>query len=132
MLAKAFLILTDCLVVRNNSCVNASSWEFFLFILTIGPVLFFAEDFNLFYCVFFSLTLTSWYFTIFYNIVTLPWENFNLVSLTFSKIVRTNIDSLTAISLSGFFNCPMNCNCWIASRSESNAFCILWSNVINV
>ena len=38
LLAMAFLILVVCLVVRNNSCDNSSSWKFFLFILNIVPV----------------------------------------------------------------------------------------------
>ena len=59
-LAKGFFILGVCLVVINNSCGNSSSWKFFSFILNIVPFLFFAEDFNLFYCVFVILTLTFW------------------------------------------------------------------------
>ena len=59
LLAKAFLILVVCLVVRNNLCSNYSSSKFFLFNLNIVPVLFFSADFNLFNCVFVSLTLGS-------------------------------------------------------------------------
>ena len=53
-LALAFLILAVSLVVRNNSCGNSSSWIFFLFILNIVLVLFFAASFNLLNCVFVS------------------------------------------------------------------------------
>ena len=59
LLAKAFLILVVCLVVRNNSCGNSSPSKFFLFILNIVPILFFAPDFNWFNCVFVSITLAS-------------------------------------------------------------------------
>ena len=59
LIAKAFLILVVCLVVRNNSCDNSSSSKFFLFNVNIVPVLFFAADFNLFNYVFVSLTLAS-------------------------------------------------------------------------
>ena len=59
-LAKGFLILVVCLAARNNSCGNSSSWTFFLFILNIVPVPYFASDFNLFNCVSLSLTLASW------------------------------------------------------------------------
>ena len=51
LLAKAFLILVVCLVVKNNSCGNSSPSKFFLFNLNIVPVLFFAADLNLFNCV---------------------------------------------------------------------------------
>ena len=44
---------------RNDSCGNSSSSKFFLFNLDIVSVLFFAADFNLFNCVFVSLTLAS-------------------------------------------------------------------------
>ena len=70
-------------------------WQFFifkvfLFNLNIARVLFFTADFSLFNYVFVSLIFASWWFAIFYNTVTLPWEN--LVSLTFSKIVKTKAD----------------------------------------
>ena len=55
----AFLILVVCLVVKSNSCGNSSSSNFFLLVLNIVPVLFFAADFDLFNCVFVSLTLAS-------------------------------------------------------------------------
>ena len=48
LLAKAFLILVVCLAVKDNSCGNSSYSKFFLFILNIVPVLFFAADFNSF------------------------------------------------------------------------------------
>ena len=60
LLAKAFLNLIVCLNVRNNSCGNSSSSKFFLFNLNIVPALSFAADYNLFNCVFVSLTLSSW------------------------------------------------------------------------
>ena len=47
LLAKAFLILVVCLVVRNNSCGNSSSSQFFLFDLYLVSVLLFATGFNL-------------------------------------------------------------------------------------
>ena len=52
-------ILIDCLVVRNNSCGNSSSSNFFLVNLNIFLFLLFAADFNLFNCIFVSLTLAS-------------------------------------------------------------------------
>ena len=55
----AFLILVVYLVVKSNSCGNSSSSNFFLLVLNIVPVLFFAADFDLFNCVFVSLTLAS-------------------------------------------------------------------------
>ena len=58
-LGKKFLILVVCRVVRNNSWGNSSSWKFFLVILNVAPVLFFVADFNLFSCIFISLTLDS-------------------------------------------------------------------------
>ena len=58
-LAKAFLVLGDCLVVRNNSCGNYSSSKFLLFNLNIVTVLFFAADFNLSNFVLVSLILVS-------------------------------------------------------------------------
>ena len=57
-LAKTFLFFVVCLVFRNNLCGNSSYAKFFLFNLNVAPVLFFAADFNLFNCVFFSLTLS--------------------------------------------------------------------------
>ena len=50
LLAKTFLMLVVCLVVRNNSCGRSSSSKVFLFNLNIAPVLFFAADFKLFNC----------------------------------------------------------------------------------
>ena len=58
-LAKAFLLLLFRLDFRNNSCGNSLSWKFFLDVLNVIPVLFFATDFNLFNYVFVSLTLAS-------------------------------------------------------------------------
>ena len=54
----ALPILTDCLIVINNSCGNSSFSVFFLFILNTAPFLFFEADFNLFNCVFVSLILS--------------------------------------------------------------------------
>ena len=59
MLAKAVLILVFCHSVRNNSWGNCSSKKFFLVILNIVPVLFFAADLNSFSCVFDSLVFAS-------------------------------------------------------------------------
>ena len=47
LLAKAFLILVACFVVRNNSWGISSSSKFFLLILNIVYVLLFAAAFNL-------------------------------------------------------------------------------------
>ena len=66
-LAIAILILVVCLIVRNYSCGNSSSSKFFLVILNIVPVLLFLADFNLFNCVFFSLTLCSNHLLLIYN-----------------------------------------------------------------
>ena len=59
LLAKAFLILVVCLVVKNNSCGNSSSLIFFLFNLIIVAGLFFAADVTLFNYVIVNLTLAS-------------------------------------------------------------------------
>ena len=131
-LAKAFLILVVCLVVRNNSCGNSASSKFFLFNLNIVPLLFLAAVYNLFNCLFVSLTLTPWYFALFYNTVTLPWKNISLVSLIFSKFVKKNVDLLVATALYGFFNCLTNSSCWIHFGSTSNSFCYFKSTAINL
>ena len=47
------------LLAKNNSYGNYSSSKFYSINLNIILVLFFAEDFNLFNCVFVSLTLAS-------------------------------------------------------------------------
>ena len=85
LLAKAFLFVVFCLVVKNNSWWKSSSWKFFLVILNVVPLLFFAADFNLFSCVFVSLTLA------FIKTLILSWENFNRVSLILSKIDKTGM-----------------------------------------
>ena len=59
LLAKAFVILVVCPVVRSNSCGSSSCSKFFLFNLYTVPVIFFTADFNLFNCVFANLTLIS-------------------------------------------------------------------------
>ena len=59
LLAKVFSFLVFCLVVRNNPCGNSLSRKFFLVILNVVPVLFFTVDFNLFSCVFVTLTPAS-------------------------------------------------------------------------
>ena len=59
LLVKEFHILVICLVVTNNSCGSSSSSKFFVFILNIVSVLFFAADFNLLNYVFVSLAFTS-------------------------------------------------------------------------
>ena len=128
-LAKAFLIFVVCLFVRNNSCGNSSSSKFFLFNLNIVPVLLFAADFYLLDCAFVNFSLASWYFTIFYNPVTLPWENFNLISLICLKFVKTSIHcDLSVFMTSTFLSCPTNYIYWIALGSAF--FCLLKSNAI--
>ena len=52
-------VLIACLVVRNNSYGNSSSSKFILVNPYIVPFSFFAADFNLFSCVFVSLTLAT-------------------------------------------------------------------------
>ena len=103
ILSDGILILVFCLIVKNNSSGNSSSWKFFFIVFNVVLVLFLAAAFN-FSCVFVSLTLASSQFPIFYKTVTLPWENFNLVSLIFSKIVRTSVDCVpSALTPSVFF-----------------------------
>ena len=58
LLAIAFHVIINCLVVTNNSCHTSSSSTFFIFNLNIAPFLFFAADFDLFRCVFVTLTLS--------------------------------------------------------------------------
>ena len=41
LLAIAFHVLINCLVVTNNSCDISSSLKFFIFNLNIAPFLFF-------------------------------------------------------------------------------------------
>ena len=60
LLANTFLFLVVCIVVKNNSFCNSSSWKIFSFILNIVPVLFFAADFKLLHCAVVSLALASW------------------------------------------------------------------------
>ena len=132
LLAKTFLILVLCLVVRNIFCGNFSSSRFFLFNVNIFPVLFLAADYALFNCVFASLTLTSSSFAIFYNTVTLPWENFNLLSLVYFNIVKTNMGLFATTTSCGFFNCLKNYFYLIAFESVSNSFCLLDSTAINL
>ena len=62
----------------------------------------------------------------------LPWESLSLVSLIFSKLVGTSMDSLATIGLSGFFNCPLDSICWIGFGPASNYFCLLKSTAINL
>ena len=52
LLAKAFLILVVCLVVRNNSCGSFWYSKYFLLHLNMDPALYFAADFSFFNCVF--------------------------------------------------------------------------------
>ena len=134
LLAKAFIILVVCFVVRNNSCGNSSSSNFFLFNLNIVPVLFLLIlSFNLLNCVFVSLTFPCCWFPVFYNTVSVPLENFDVVSLVFSKIVKINIDSASSAFIpSTFFSCPTNYVCWIAFWSASNSFYLLKSVAINL
>ena len=65
--------------------------EIFFVFLDVVPVLFFAADFNLFSCVFSSLTLPPSKFSIFYKAATLSCDDYSPVCLIFSKTVRTNI-----------------------------------------
>ena len=58
------------------------------------------------------LTHASWQFAIFYNTVSFLEKNFYLISLIFSKIVKTYIDLLAKIALAG--NCPTYSICCIA------------------
>ena len=68
---------------------------------------FFAADCNLLSCVIGSLTLAF-----FYKTVIFPLENFSLVYMSFSKIVKTNIDCTpSALTPSIFFNCQTNVIC---------------------
>ena len=60
LLAKTFLILVVCFVVRYNSCDNSSSYIFSYLILVLFGSCLFAIDFNLFNFVFVCLTLTCW------------------------------------------------------------------------
>ena len=67
----------------------------------------------------------------------LPWENFSIVYLTFSKIFKTRMNCLpsasTALVLSSkFFNCPTKSICSIAFKSRSNSFCQLKSATIKL
>ena len=118
LLAKVFLILAVCLVVRNNLCSNSPSSKFFWFSFNIVSALFFAADFV-------SVTMNSWWFTISCNIVISPCENLNLVSLNFSKIMKTNMDSSATTASSAFFSCSPNSICYVAFGSAFNSFCII-------
>ena len=107
LLAKIFQIFLFYLIVRNNSWCNSSSLKFFLVILNVVPALFLRADFNFFSCVFVSLGLDYSQILIFYKNFTLPWENFSLVSLIFSKIVKRNKDwAPSGFWPSVFFTCP--------------------------
>ena len=61
LIGKAFLILLFCPNVTSNSWGNYLTFlvKFFLAIANVVQVLSFAADFNLFSCVFVSLTPTS-------------------------------------------------------------------------
>ena len=101
-----------------------SSSKLIIFNLNIALFQFFTAGFILF---------NRCLFNHFYITVTLPCENVNIVSLIFSKIVKTNIDSaLLEFIPSTFFNCPTNSICSFAFGSESNSFCLLRSNAINL
>ena len=118
-----------------SSVIRECSWkksEIEKKTLNIVSVLISAADFNLFNCVFFRLTLASWQFTIIYNAVTIPWENFSLVPLILSQIVKTKVNSLAAIAFPGFFSCPTNSICWIVFGLASNSFFLLRSIAINL
>ena len=42
------------------------------------------------------------------------------------------MDSLATISLSGFFNCPMNTIYWVSFESGSNSYYLFKSTAINL
>ena len=139
LLAMAFLVLVVCLVVKNNSCGYSSSWKFFLFDLNIILLLFFAEDFNLFNCVFVTLTLASWELKLPFFIILCHFLEKTLIFFLwfFSKNVKANIDwvspAYVALSLaSSSFSCPTNAICWIVFGSASNSFCLTKSTAINL
>ena len=75
--SKAFLILVFNLVFRNNSCGISSSWMFFLAILNVALVLFFATVLGWFSCVLVSL-IVAFNCCFLYKTVTPPWENLSL------------------------------------------------------
>ena len=56
LLAKGFLILFFCLVVKNNLCGNSSSLMYFIVIFNVFSILFFAADLILLSFVFVNLT----------------------------------------------------------------------------
>ena len=62
----------------------------------------------------------------------LPGENFSLVSMTISKIVKTNIDCVPSAFSPVPFNCPTNSICRIAFGSTLNSFCLLKSTPISL
>ena len=63
---------------------------------------------------------------------TLPWQNFNLNYLIFSKILNTNMDSQEPIALSIFYDCSTNSIFRIDFGLVSNSFCQLKSNAISL
>ena len=80
------------------------SLNHFLSAVNVVPILFFATVFNLFS---WRLTLASLEVAIFYKAATLGCENFNLASLNFPKVAKTNTDCvLSAFTISVFFSCP--------------------------
>ena len=92
----ASYILMVCFVLANNSCGNSSCLKYFLFNLNIASFSFFAADFNLpfvYLCIYQlnRLCLTVYYF---FNTVSLPFENCNLVF----KSIQTSIDSALFLS----------------------------------
>ena len=67
----------------------------------------------------------------------LSCENFSLVSLIRSEIIKPNMDFSWLVSaalpfLPSFFNCPMNYICRIPFGSASNSFGLLKSTAINL
>ena len=85
---------------------------FYLVILNVVLVLFFAEDFNLFSCAFVSLTIAL--------------SSFMKQIIIFSKIVETTVNSMPSSFFSLIlFICPTNSICWIAFESSSISFFLL-------
>ena len=102
LLAKTIIILVVSFVVRNNSCDNSSSSNFFLFNLNIVPVSFLATE-NL-------IGLLC---------ISFLWFFLKLLRQTCSIIIIIIIITIIIIS-SSFFNSPTNSICWIALGVASN------------
>ena len=120
-LARPILILAVRHAMINNWRSNFSSWKFsYLFLIL--------------FLSFFLLQVLICLNSVFvYNTVTLPSGNFNLSSLIFSKIVKTNMDSaLSAYIPLICFNCLTSSIYWNAFGSVSNSFCLLTPIAIEI